>query len=507
MATAPPQQPVPAPPTTTPAPLDLNNIQGDVLDGLPKKAETFVFFRIIDKDGFKQSFKRVIPLITTVTDVRNDRDTISHHKSQGSQNVIPIVGTNVAFSQQGLYTLGILDDLHDDFFRDGQLSDASKNSTNGGIADPGTPITSPSDGRTIDPAWERRFKQQIDGLFLVTGNGSLGINARILEIELLLLGTIQVLFQEHGHVRPGAEKGHEPFGFKDCISNPPVIGARAPGPDEEPTLPGVILIGREGDDQLPPATGAKGRPAWAKDSSFLVFRKLRQKVPEFNNFLTNNPIKAPGLSAADGSELLGARLVGRWKSGAPIDRDPTADNLADAADVNKINDFNYTDDLTTGVRCPFTAHLRKTNPRRGNFPGVANVQPRRIIRHGIPYGHEVTQAEKDAGVTTNDRGLLFVCYQSDISLGFHFVQQSWANNPKFPTVPFPPVTGTTPLTVGFDAIIGQNGNDSRFILGTDPNNLTSSLTLPAGKDAWVVPLGGEYFISPSISALKTKFVS
>lgn len=95
-------------------------------------------------------------------------------------------------------------------------------------------------------------------------------------------------------------------------------------------------------------------------------------------------------------------------SGAPIDRDPTADNLADAADETKINNFNYTDDLTTGVRCPFTAHLRKTNPRRSSFPGVANVQPRRIMRHGIPYGHEVTQAENAAGVTHNDRGLLFV---------------------------------------------------------------------------------------------------
>ncbi|KAM6490987.1 hypothetical protein JOM56_013226 [Amanita muscaria] len=34
----------------------------------------------------------------------------------------------------------------------------------------------------------------------------------------------------------------------------------------------------------------------------------------FLAFLQNNPIKVPGLSDAEGSELLGARLVGRWKS-------------------------------------------------------------------------------------------------------------------------------------------------------------------------------------------------
>jgi hypothetical protein len=42
-----------------------------------------------------------------------------------------------------------------------------------------------------------------------------------------------------------------------------------------------------------------------KDSSFLAFRKLKQFVPEFNAFLTKNPISDKGLSPAQGSELLG----------------------------------------------------------------------------------------------------------------------------------------------------------------------------------------------------------
>jgi len=74
------------------------------------------------------------------------------------------------------------------------------------------------------------------------------------------------------------------------------------GIDALPIEPGVILIGEDGDD---PDAGAT-RPTWAKDSSFLVFRKLRQFVPEFNQFLANNPIRDKGLTPAQGSELLGA---------------------------------------------------------------------------------------------------------------------------------------------------------------------------------------------------------
>lgn len=45
------------------------------------------------------------------------------------------------------------------------------------------------------------------------------------------------------------------------------------------------------------------------------YRNLQQLVPEFDKFLHDNPISLAGLSREQGSELLGARLVGRWKSG------------------------------------------------------------------------------------------------------------------------------------------------------------------------------------------------
>lgn len=92
------------------------------------------------------------------------------------------------------------------------------------------------------------------------------------------------------------------FGFLDGISQPAVQGVdTTPNRGQETVRQGIILLGREGDTQT--------RPSWALDGSFLAFRYLHQLVPEFNSFLNNKHIH--GLSA----EQLGARLVGRWKSG------------------------------------------------------------------------------------------------------------------------------------------------------------------------------------------------
>ena len=52
---------------------------------------------------------------------------------------------------------------------------------------------------------------------------------------------------------------------------------------------------------------------WAHNGSFLVFRRLRQDVGAFEKFLENMSAEA-GMS----HDLLGAKLVGRWKSGAPL---------------------------------------------------------------------------------------------------------------------------------------------------------------------------------------------
>jgi hypothetical protein len=129
-----------------------------------------------------------------------------------------------------LLKLGIVDDLQDPIFTAGQLADASASFAEGGIADPGV-VT----GTKTDPDWEPRFKQPIHGCFLITGERKCTISDRLEELETILGATIKKVTRADGAVRPGAEAGHEHFGFKDCLSQPPIIGFREPNTGEVAT--------------------------------------------------------------------------------------------------------------------------------------------------------------------------------------------------------------------------------------------------------------------------------
>jgi deferrochelatase/peroxidase EfeB len=132
-------------------------------------------------------------------------------------------------------------------------------------------------------------------------------------------------------------------------------------------------------------------------------------------------------------------MVGRWKSGepqpscrflvdltlllpgAPIDITPLKDDPDLGNDPQRNNNFDFSIDKTQD-RCPFAAHVRKTNPRSDLAP--AGITSHRIWRQGIPFGPEVTLEERETAQTLHSRGLLFACYQSSIDNGFSFLQQS-----------------------------------------------------------------------------------
>ena len=175
--------------------------------------------------------------------------------------------------------------------------------------------------------------------------------------------------------------------------------------------------------------------SWLRNGSYMVFRRLKQLVPEFRAF-----VKQEASRLGIDEELLEARLVGRWKSGAPLIVAPLQDDAALGGDPMRNNAFEFAADQGQR-RCPFAAHIRKTYPR--DDINEAATQMRRIRRAGIPFGPEVDEAEDEAGASQNDRGLMFVCYQTSIVNQFEFVQSSWANNERFvfgktrPTIPRP----------------------------------------------------------------------
>lgn len=173
-----------------------------------------------------------------------------------------------------------------------------------------------------------------------------------------------------------------------------------PGQGIIPT--GTILLGRLGD--------TTSRPLWTLDGSFLVFRKLKQLVPEFSQYLTANAVQnaAGTLTIQEGANLLGARMVGRWKSGAPIDLTPLVDDPTLGANPTQNNNFDFSHlgslIVNDQSRCPFSAHIRKTRPRSDLLNANTVNQ---AIRAGIPYGPEVTSTEASSHTTSTDRGLAF----------------------------------------------------------------------------------------------------
>nr|WP_301002056.1 Dyp-type peroxidase [Capsulimonas corticalis] len=394
----------------------------------------------------------------------------------------------------------------------------------------------------------------------------------------------RITFKQNGANLPGNLSGHEHFGFLDGISQPGIRGLLSSDPRDVLTLrqnpakrdqpsqngqPGTPAQGKPGQDLLwsgefvfgypkqnsqpnadwdgpnpIPGPIAEAGPTWAKNGSFLVFRRLRQDVGGFHAFLkttaTNNNVLNPTTGSAPA--LVGSRLVGRWASGAPVLREPDQDNSTLGNDDCANNNFEFggatanipappsdpfscTDEFappspgdTAGQVCPFSAHIRKVYPRddtplqTGGYGAVAGATPpgcpanatlnepdtqtHRLLRRGIPYG-DISASTPTSPVDDNvDRGLLFFAYQTSIERQFEFVTRCWANNPDFKEP-----------GAGVDPIIGQvnnaDGTRTRHFQTVipDANGTPQSVALTTEKD-WVLPTGGGYFFSPSLSALR-----
>lgn len=443
--------------------LNVTDIQGDILIGMKKKLELFYFFSINEPKAFKKKLHTyVVPRITSTFQLL-------------STSTQPIVCLNLAFTRTGLVSLGITANLGDTPFNRGQFADASN------LGD-------------VLSNWISAFAgTKVHGVFLIASDSSSNLVAMVKWLETLFGTDMTKLYTLQGNIRPPPNDGHEMFGFLDGIGQPAVAGFNlVPAPGQQVVSPGVILTGEPGDSRL------GSRPKWAKDGSFLVFRQLKQLVPEFNKFLLDNappaPTASPSMTLAERAELLGARIVGRWKSGAPVDLTPLVDNPTMGANplINNKFDFSHTgfNINTDQTHCPFAAHIRKTRPR-ADLSTPLNA----IMRAGIPYGPELSRAEafsnQSSVLSSSERGLAFVSYQSNIDLGFQFIQTQWANAINF-------APGKNPVP-GFDLIFGQNAGATRWMSGADIDNPTWKLKMLFDH---VISRGGEYFFSPSISAIR-----
>jgi Dyp-type peroxidase family len=228
------------------------------------------------------------------------------------------------------------------------------------------------------------------------------------------------------------------FGFRDAITKPKIAWTDDNPPPEGSSNFRHVVVGY-GTPQIPssPNTFSSTQQNlhirqeavdFAQDGSYLAFTLIEQDVPGFNSYLENQAAALVGAEAAPGAleekkEWLAAKILGRWRDGTPLALSP--DNSQTKVPDDRLNDFDYSADKE-GLRCPFTAHIRITNPRSQPLFPARGPTPT-IVRRGMPYGPELLSAADDPSIS---RGLigLFIC--SSLTVQFIKLVQ-WMNQSDF----------------------------------------------------------------------------
>lgn len=438
--------------------LELHDIQGSILRRNLMPCGTYLFLRIDDAADGRRWLRELVDPVTSATEWwEATRTTL-----------------NVAFTHAGLAALGVpISDLEgfpaefraDIAARREKLGDTGESSPDRWDRPLGTPdvhalvILHARDEATLatESAWHGALLERTPGV------------VPVYEQPVAQLPT-----------------GTEHFGYRDGIGEPAIEGSANPvAPGQGPLLKaGEFVLGYpdEGGELAPlPRLDLLGR-----NGSYLVVRKLHQKVAEFRAFLARESVKLDGSGQPDAVERLAAKLVGRWRSGAPLVLAPDRDDPELARDhPERLNDFRYRDEDPKGFRCPKGAHIRRVYPRDAlNLEGgLVNVQRHRMIRRGLPYGPWLPESAPDDGV---DRGIVFLFIGASIARQFEFVQEVWINDGTF--------AGLGPDK---DAVLGANDG-------------AGTMTIPVkgkiypkirGIARFVTVKGGGYFFLPSIRAL------
>jgi Dyp-type peroxidase family len=528
--------------------LDVRNIQGNILAGFNKDHQALLFLKITDPIRAKAWLRFVAPCIAAMDEVLSFNRLFKAMRARRAGEPTGLVATwvNIAFSRDGIAALASSADA--DKFLD-EAFQAGLPARSPLLGDP-TAADAPGSAEN----WIFGKAGAIPDIVLIVASDDADQLQR--EVDRLQASLdripggangggsgVTLMFDQRGATLPGELRGHEHFGFKDGISQPAVRGRLSDAPDDflapryvDPADPRATLFAAPGDVLVHPGQFVFGYqrqdpnsdqglpfdpsviPGWAKNGSYLVIRRLRQDVATFRRTMAQQArqlARKPGFAGTTAASL-GAKLVGRWPSGAPLARSPDADNPALGSNDFANNHFAFQNPTTAlplknapahvtdtfaqagadldGRRCPHAAHIRKVNPRDlgTDTGGTHDTLSRRVLRRGIPYG-----APLPAGATFKsrkskaDRGLLFLCYQTSIERQFEFLTNHWVN------------TTAAPEDGGFDIIIGQNGGGAGRERQVDlPASQQPAQTLTFQPE-WVIPTGGGYFFAPSIDALTT----
>jgi deferrochelatase/peroxidase EfeB len=200
---------------------------------------------------------------------------------------------------------------------------------------------------------------------------------------------------------------------------------------------------------------------------------MQEHVGAFRQFLQQHG------STPEEQELIAAKLMGRWRSGAPLVLSPNKDDPDLGADPQRNNDFNYAKTDPYGYAVPLGSHIRRMNPR----DTAANMNRRRMIRRGGTYGPPLPEGAPEDGV---ERGIAAFVGCASLIRQYEFAQNVWANDRTFHE-----------LGNERDPIIGTHDGTLEFKIPKRPIRKVIK-----GLPAFTTVRGGAYVFLPGVRALR-----
>ncbi len=432
--------------------LEMNDIQSGVLR--PRQAPyvaTYLLLRIDDRADGHELLRRLTPLIASAADATSPA---------GDAWVM------VALSYHGLKALGVPHASLESFPQAFQQGMAARAAELGDV------------GENAPSHWEKPFgTESVHLAIAVTAPDRPRLEqifSRARQAYQPLPG-VRVIYRQDCAQLP---TGREHFGFRDGIGQPAIEGSGLTGsnPQEAPLKAGEFVLGYP--DEAGPPPPMPQPEALGRNGSYVAFRKLHQDVAAFRRYLA-----AHATSTAQ-EEWLAAKMVGRWRSGAPLALSPEQDDPELGADPTRNNDFLYDDDDPKGFQCPPGSHIRRMNPRDSFKHEAVQVRRHRLVRRGMSYGPPLPEGMvEDDGV---ERGIIFIFVGADLQRQFEFVQSEWVNRGIFLGAPDEK-----------DPIHGPNDGTGIFTIPRQP--IRQRLQ---GLPQFVTTRGGEYFFLPGLRALQ-----
>jgi Dyp-type peroxidase family len=272
---------------------------------------------------------------------------------------------------------------------------------------------------------------------------------------------------------PPFDYARDHFGYRDRLSQPEIEGSGVePTPGSGPPIkPGEFILGYPDEDG--PPVGLPQPEILSRNGTYMAYRRLQEHVGAFREFLRQH-----GNTTAK-REWVAAKLMGRWRSGAPLALAPETDDPSLAADPQRNNNFNYGKTDPFGYATPLGAHIRRMNPR----DTAVNMQRRRMIRRGATYGPALPEGSPEDGI---DRGIAAFVVCASLVRQFEFAQNVWINDPNFHE-----------LGNERDPIIGNQ--DGTFDMTIPRRPVRKKIT---GLPAFTTVKGGAYFFLPGLKALR-----